>query len=81
MASGSAKDGQSSEKTIAHYKAIAKNPLVGLIITEFSYIDVQGKASPQQMSFASDDVIESQMPGRENGMFSVTMPCSGQLTR
>lgn len=60
MASSSAKDGQPSEKTIAHYEAIAKNPLVGLMITEYSYIDVQGKAALKQLSFASDDVIDSQ---------------------
>lgn len=40
-----------------YYAERAKNPEVGIIITEHSYIAKQGQASPGQVSIASDDTI------------------------
>lgn len=60
MATQSSDSGVPTDKTIQHYIAIAQNPLVGLIITEHSYIDQQGRASLNQLSFASDEVIPHQ---------------------
>lgn len=60
MATESSADGLPTAKTIEHYRRIAENPYVGLIITEHSYISLQGKASPHQTSFASDEVIDRQ---------------------
>lgn len=42
----------------AYYAARAKNPEIGLIITEHSYIEMRGKASRGQVSIAEDEAIE-----------------------
>ena len=42
-----------------YYRERAKYSKIGLIITEHSYIHLQGKAHPGQTSIASDDVIPS----------------------
>lgn len=42
-----------------YYRERAKYSKIGLIITEHSYIHLQGKAHPGQTSMASDDVIPS----------------------
>lgn len=60
MATHSSESGVPGEKTAAHYLEIAKNPLVSLIVTEHSFVDAQGKADPNQISFASDEVINPQ---------------------
>ena len=52
--------GKPNEKITQHYCAIAANPNVGMIITEHSYVDPQGKADPHQISFADDSVIDAQ---------------------
>lgn len=60
MASQTSVQGVPGPETLQHYRAIAENTLVGLLITEHSYIARQGKADPDQMSFASDGVIPYQ---------------------
>lgn len=40
-----------------YYADRAKNPEVGIIITEHSYVAKQGQASPGQVSIASDDTV------------------------
>lgn len=60
MATHTSEGGIISEKTLTHYEKIVKNPLVGLLITEHSYIDPVGKADAQQASFASDDILSMQ---------------------
>ena len=42
----------------AYYAARAKNPEIGLIITEHSYIEMRGKASRGQVSIAENEAIE-----------------------
>ena len=41
-----------------YYAARAKNPEIGLIITEHSYIEMRGKASRGQVSIAENEAIE-----------------------
>jgi NADPH2 dehydrogenase len=60
MATQSTEGGLPGTRTAAHYKVFAENPNVGLVITEHSYIDPQGKADPYQMAFDSDAVIPAQ---------------------
>lgn len=60
MASQTSVQGVPGPETLAHYRALAANPLVGLLITEHSYIARQGKADPDQLSFAEDGVIPYQ---------------------
>lgn len=60
MATQSTEGGVPGQRTIRHYQDFARNPLVGLIITEHSFVDEQGKADPYQMSFANDAVIPYQ---------------------
>lgn len=60
MASQTSVQGVPGPDTLDHYRAIAENPLVGLLITEHSYIARQGKADPDQLSFAEDGVIPYQ---------------------
>lgn len=50
-------EGFVTEEVIAYYKERAKNPHVGVIITEHAYIDKRGKAKVNQMSIAEDDKI------------------------
>ena len=60
MATQKSVEGKPGEALIAHYTQYAMNPMIGLIITEHSYVDPQGKADPFQVSFASEDVISAQ---------------------
>lgn len=60
MATQSTEGGVPKGVTLSHYETFARNPLVGLIITEHSFIDVQGRADPNQMSFADDTVMPYQ---------------------
>lgn len=53
----SADDGKVSDAICEFYDERAKNPNIGLIITEHNYIDIQGKANPNQMSAAGDENI------------------------
>lgn len=58
MATQTSEHGLPGERTTRHYEQIAKNPLVGLIVTEYAYISRQGQAGDaDQISMASDDVI------------------------
>lgn len=60
MATQKSEDGKINDDLIVYYSEHAKNKNFGLIVTEHAYVDVQGKAHPKQISFASDDVIEGQ---------------------
>ena len=60
MATHSSAKGHISADLINHYTAIAKNPLVGTIITEHAYVDPTGKVDDKQVSLASDDVLLAQ---------------------
>ena len=60
MATASCRDGLPGEGTALHYRAVASNPLVGMMVTEHTYVSAQGKADPHQMSFATDDVVPAQ---------------------
>ena len=51
-------DGKVTEELLAYYAARAKNPHVSMIITEHSYIAMQGKAKPRQLSVAEDEDLE-----------------------
>lgn len=46
-----------TDAVCSYYRERAKYSKIGLIITEHSYIHLQGKAHPGQTSIASDDVI------------------------
>lgn len=48
-----------TDEACSYYHERAKYSKIGLIITEHSYIHLQGKAHPGQTSIASDDVIPS----------------------
>ncbi len=50
-------DGVVTDEVIDYYRLRAKNPHVGLIITEHTYIDQRGKAKANQMSIADDSKI------------------------
>lgn len=51
--------GHVTDEVCSYYQERAKHSKIGLIITEHSYIHLQGKAHPGQTSMASDDVIPS----------------------
>lgn len=55
----SAGEGMVSRELCDYYRERALYSHMGLIITEHSYITVQGKAGDNQLSMASDDVLES----------------------
>lgn len=58
MATGaSTADGKVTEAIVEHYREVAANPDVSLVITEHAYVHASGKASPGQLSVASDDDI------------------------
>lgn len=58
MATRTSENGLPGTRTAEHYAAIAENPLVGLIITEYAYISKQGQSGDaDQVSMASDEVI------------------------
>lgn len=48
-----------SEEACKYYQDRAKYGKVGLIITEHTYVNLQGKAHPGQVSIATDDAIAS----------------------
>lgn len=50
-------DGFVTDAILSYYSQRAKNPHVGLIITEHAFIDKRGKAREQQMSIAEDGAI------------------------
>ncbi len=52
-------NGYVTDAVCEYYRERAKYSKIGLIITEHSYIHLQGKAHPGQTSMASDDVIPS----------------------
>lgn len=60
MATQRAECGMVNDGLISYYRQYALNSGIGLIITEHSYVAEQGKADPNQISFASDDVIPMQ---------------------
>lgn len=51
-------DGKVTDKMIQYYRERSANSNVGMIITEHSYISLQGKAKEKQLSVSSDDDIE-----------------------
>ena len=51
-------DGSVTDEIVAYYAARAKNPHVSMIITEHSYIALQGKAKARQLSASEDRNIE-----------------------
>lgn len=59
MASEKSDDGRPSRSLIDYYLDFAANPHIGLIVTEHAFVDPQGKASPRQVSLASDDVVDA----------------------
>lgn len=50
-------DGLVTEALVQHYERRARGGYLGLIITEHTFIEPLGKASPRQLSLATDDVI------------------------
>lgn len=52
-------NGYATAAVCDYYRERAKYSKIGLIITEHSYIHLQGKAHPGQTSIASDDVLPS----------------------
>ncbi len=59
MATGlSTEDGTVTDALLDFYSVRAENPNISMIITEHSYITMQGKARTGQMSIASDGDIE-----------------------
>ncbi|MDO4633766.1 MAG: NADH:flavin oxidoreductase [Eubacteriales bacterium] len=46
-----------TDEVIDYYRERAKNPHIGLIITEHTYISKKGKAKANQMSIAEDDKL------------------------
>lgn len=51
-------DGRVTDEILTHYAARAENPHVNMIITEHSYIALQGKAKANQLSVSSDDDLD-----------------------
>ena len=60
MATHKSEDGLPGDDLVSYYETYARNPLIGLIITEHSYVDPQGKADSRQISFSDDRVIPAQ---------------------
>lgn len=58
MHTGKCPDGKVSPELCEYYVRRAANGAVGLIITEFSYVSRQGRATPVQLSLADDSDIE-----------------------
>ncbi len=52
-----AEDDSVTDEACNYYRERAKYSRIGLIITEHSYVHIQGKAHPGQMSIASDEMI------------------------
>ena len=51
-------DGQVTDGIIEHYRERAAGGQVGLIVTEHSYINMQGRANAKQLSIARDSDVE-----------------------
>lgn len=58
MHTGKCPDGKVSPDLCDYYVRRAANGAIGLIITEFSYVSQQGRATPVQLSLADDSDIE-----------------------
>ena len=54
----STEDGKVTDEMLAYYGVRARHGRIGMIITEHSYITLQGKAKARQMSIASDEDID-----------------------
>lgn len=52
-----AEDDSVTDEACNYYRERAKYSRIGLIITEHSYVHIQGKAHPGQMSIATDEMI------------------------
>ncbi len=52
-----AEDDSVADEACSYYEERAKYSRIGLIITEHSYVHIQGKAHPGQVSMASDEMI------------------------
>ncbi len=52
-----AEDDSVTEEACNYYRERAKYSQIGLIITEHSYVHIQGKAHPGQVSMAADEMI------------------------
>ncbi len=50
-------DGTVSEKTLEHYTNICSASCIGLAVVEHCYVDISGKAYPNQLSIADDSAI------------------------
>lgn len=50
MATGKSPDGSVTDKLLEYYKKLAENPYIGIIMTEHSYVNIQGKAHNNQLS-------------------------------
>ncbi len=58
MATGKTPDGRITPELCAYYLERARNPFVGMVITEHSYVTLQGKAHGNQVSVADDSCID-----------------------
>lgn len=58
MHTGKCPNGKVSHELCDYYVRRAANGAIGLIITEFSYVSQQGRATPMQLSLADDSDIE-----------------------
>ena len=54
----STEDGKVTDEMLAYYGERAKHGHIGLIVTEHSYITLQGKAKARQMSISSDEDVD-----------------------
>lgn len=52
-----AQDDSMTDDVCSYYRKRAKYSQIGLIITEHSYVHIQGKAHPGQVSIATDEMI------------------------
>lgn len=50
-------DGAVSQKTLEHYKRICSGSHIGLAVVEHCYVDISGKAYPNQLSIADDSAV------------------------
>ncbi len=50
MATGKSPDGSVTDKLLEYYRKLAENPYIGIIMTEHSYVNIQGKAHDNQLS-------------------------------
>lgn len=50
-------DGSVSQKTLEHYTKICSGSHIGLAVVEHCYVDISGKAYPNQLSIADDSAL------------------------